>query len=122
MELVRNRVSVQYQIKSYQPGKIQVNKGWYSHPIIVLPDAFITPWQVPSWEGLLAEHFEDLKQYKPHLLLLGSGSKPPFLHRNIAEALQMPSMGFEVMSSASACKTYSILSSEGKHVAVALFP
>ncbi len=122
MELIRNQGAAKYQIKSYHPGRIQVNEIWYEHPIIVMPDILITPWQVPSWQALVAKHFEVLIEHNPALLLLGSGSNPPFKHGKIVQSLQKLSVGFEAMHSAAACRTYNVLLGEGKYVAAALFP
>jgi len=122
MELIRDSGAVQYCIKSYQAGSIRVHETNYDCPIIVLANHLIAPWLVPSFEGLSAQHFECLIALSPQIVLLGTGLKTQWPPSHIFEGLIAQGIAFEVMNSAAACRTYSVLIAEGTQVAAALFP
>ena len=54
-------------------------------------------------------------------LLLGTGARQRFPHPSLLRPLASARIGFEVMDTHAACRTYSILVSEGRKVAAALF-
>lgn len=122
MELIRDPGSAQYTIQSYQAGSIWVRDTAYNCPIIVLANHLIAPWLAPSFEGLSAQHFECLIKLSPQIVLLGTGLKTQWPPLHIFEGFIAHGIAFEVMNSAAACRTYSVLIAEGKKVAAALFP
>ena len=56
------------------------------------------------------------------VLFIGTGADVAHIPTNLREALEATGMGVEAMSSPSACRTYNVLLSEGRRVAVALMP
>ncbi|NLY65669.1 MAG: hypothetical protein GX070_12075, partial [Alcaligenaceae bacterium] len=54
------------------------------------------------------------------VLLIGTGKKQVFLPPQIQEALLRARIGIECMDSQAAARTYNVLMSEGRNVAVAL--
>ncbi len=56
------------------------------------------------------------------VVLLGTGSEIAHAPVALREALEGAGMGVEVMQSASACRTYNILLSEGRRVLAAVLP
>jgi uncharacterized protein len=56
------------------------------------------------------------------LLLVGSGLTIRHLPADVRTALQAARIGFDVMNTGAACRTYNLLLSEGRHVAALLFP
>lgn len=122
MELIRDPGTAHYPIQSYQAGSIRVRDITYDCPIIVLANHLIAPWLVPSFKALSAQHFECLIPLSPQIVLLGTGLQTQWPPSHIFEALVAHGIAFEVMNSAAACRTYSVLIAEGKQVAAALFP
>jgi uncharacterized protein len=55
------------------------------------------------------------------VILLGTGAKIRFPHPRLSEPLRKASIGFEVMDTQAACRTYNILVGEGRRVGAALF-
>jgi uncharacterized protein len=57
---------------------------------------------------------------KPELILIGTGSRQRFPKPELLKALINAKIGFEIMDSQAACRTYNILVGEGRQVLLAL--
>ena len=107
-------------ITGYGEDFIEINKRRYQQALIVLANQLILDWKATSFEDLTAEHFAEIGELKPEVVLLGTGLKHQFLHPKIAKNLTEQGIPIECMTTAAACRTYNILMSEGRHVAAAL--
>jgi len=56
------------------------------------------------------------------VLFVGTGDDVAHIPRALRDTLEAKGVGVEVMSSPAACRTYNVLLSEGRRVAVALLP
>ena len=59
---------------------------------------------------------------KIDVVLLGTGAEIAHIPADLREALEEAGMGVETMSSPAACRTYNVLVSEGRRVALAVLP
>lgn len=89
-----------------------------AHPAPVV----IAPGQVVAWGGI-----GDLETLLPlagqvDVLFIGMGSDVAHLPADFRRQLEDAGIAAEVMASAAACRTYNVLLSEGRRVAVALLP
>lgn len=107
-------------ITGYGEDFIEINKRKYQQTLIVLANQLILDWKATSFDHLTAEHFAEISDIKPEVVLLGTGLKHRFLHPKIAQNLTEKGIPIECMTTAAACRTYNILMSEGRHVAAAL--
>jgi uncharacterized protein len=57
---------------------------------------------------------------KPELILIGTGSRQRFPAPELLKNLISAKIGFEIMDSQAACRTYNILVGEGRQVLLAL--
>lgn len=108
-----------YQIRSYQPGSIQVNEKSFTTSLILLPDQ-LENWAPQSVTDLSAESLAMIVTLKPDILLIGTGEAHVLLSPTIYGELINQGIGVEVMSTGAACRTFNALSSEGRRVAAAL--
>ena len=108
-------------IRSYGPGEIRIDDTRLTRSCIVASDALITDWEPQSVEELQPEHLERALELKPEIVLLGSGSRQKFPDPAIWAALMSRKIGFEVMDTGAACRTYNVLVSENRRVVAALF-
>lgn len=104
----------------YDSDYVAVNHTHYQSSLIVLPDRIIADWPPQSFEALSSENFEAILEFKPEIVLLGTGNKLRFPHPRLTEALIRAQIGLEVMDTPAAGRTYNILASEGRKVAAAL--
>jgi uncharacterized protein len=97
-----------------------VAKREYRHHLIVTPERIFEPWQAPAVTELGMEDFSCLSGLELEVVLLGTGKTqifpPPLLQVEFGRA----GVGFEVMNTAAACRTFNILAGEGRKVAAAL--
>ncbi len=56
------------------------------------------------------------------VLLVGTGAEIAHIPPDLRAALEEAGMGVEIMSSPAACRTYNVLLSEGRRIALALIP
>jgi uncharacterized protein len=109
-----------YRITEHRTGMIQVNDSVIDYPVIVMPEQLLQ-WDAKDFESLQPDHFQQLIEFKPEILLFGSGASQRFpvpgLYRSIIEA----GIGMEVMDTAAACRTYNILMAEDRRVVAVLF-
>lgn len=111
-----------YTIKAYEPGWIQINKEKHFHSLLLMPDRLLTDWPVNEADQLTKEHVLELVQYEPQLLLVGTGEQHKIIHPKIFASLMELGIGYEVMSTGAACRTYNVLLSEDRRVLAALIP
>jgi uncharacterized protein len=112
--------SSQNTITGYGIGYIEVNKTAYPHALIVQPDGDVMSWAVEDQAELSVEHFAKLAALKPELVIIGTGKQQLFLKPNLLQPLIQAKIGFEMMDSQAACRTYNILMSEGRKVLAAI--
>jgi uncharacterized protein len=81
----------------------------------------VDDWPPQRLAELSAEHLQTIRELQPELLLIGSGSAMRFPSSEQLAALIKLGIGYEVMDTAAACRTFNVLVSEGRKVVAALF-
>jgi uncharacterized protein len=109
-----------YIITAYDNASIQVNGKNFNSAMVITQDTLVADWTPGSIEALLPEHIETIANLKPELVLLGTGAKLVFPEIRIYASLIQKGIGVEVMDTGAACRTYNILSSEGRRVVAGL--
>jgi uncharacterized protein len=107
-------------ITGYGDGYIEINKIPYSHAVLLSSDGEILEWGVKSFEDLNPADFTQMASLKPELIIIGTGKRQRFPKPELLKALIEAKVGFEVMDSQAACRTYNILVGEGRQVLLAL--
>ncbi len=111
-----------YQIRSYEPGIIKVNAENYTFPFILTPEKIINDILPETLGALNCEHINTLCQLGADIILLGTGEKQVLLKKEwMIEAAKF-NLTIDVMDTHAACRTYTVLSSEGRQLVAALFP
>ncbi len=103
-------------IEGYGPGFFRVGGHVLRGPCL------ITPWDAGLWGG-----FDDTAtplslSGKIDVLFLGMGPEIGHAPSSFRDTLDEAGIGVEAMSSPAACRTYNVLLSEGRRIAVALIP
>jgi len=119
MKLQLATPSGQNLFTGYGPGYVAINRVRYDKHIVVAADS-ITEWNISGFETLGVAHFESLLALKPEIVILGTGATLRFPRRELARLLTAAGVGFEVMDSKAACRTYNILIAEGRKVLAAI--
>ncbi len=121
MKLHIQQAPSQNLFTGYGKGFVAVNQRTIETNVVVLPERLIEPWQPTSFDNLNEADFEALAGLSIEILLLGTGETLRFPHPKLSEPLRKARIGFEVMDTQAACRTYNILLGEGRQVAAALF-
>ena len=107
-------------ITGYGDGYVEINQIPYAHAVLLSSDGAISAWPVESFDSLKASDFDPMITLKPELILIGTGSRQRFPKPELLKSLISAKIGFEIMDSQAACRTYNILAGEGRQVLLAL--
>ena len=120
MKLHLNTSDGQHAITGHGEGYVAVNRLQITQPLIVMPAQLINPWPLADADKLTLADFEALLAIGPELVVFGCGRVFRFPDPRIMAAFSQRRIGFEVMDTPAACRTYNVLMSEGRNVAAAL--
>jgi uncharacterized protein len=101
-------------------GWIRIGPQEYRTNLVLTPEAVVTDWAGAGFEGLSATDFARLLGYGPEIVLVGTGATIHFPHPRLTRALTDARIGFEVMDTAAACRTFNILAAEARKVVAGL--
>jgi uncharacterized protein len=107
-------------VRGYGPGVLRIGDRSFGRSVIVTPATLIEEWRPYSILDLQATDLETLLRLRPDVLLIGSGRRQVFPDRSTLAALYTAGLGFEIMDTGAACRTYNVLAAEGRNVAAAL--
>ena len=120
LKLHLDRLGATNLITAFDHGFIQVNQTRHVASLIVLADRLIEPWAPRTFDQLAEGDFDLMAGLGVDIVLLGTGRKQHFPHPRLGSRLLERRIGLEVMDTAAACRTYNILTGEGRNVAAAL--
>ena len=109
-------------IRAYGGGAIKVNQEIYRGPLIVSVSAVVPGPAIGAAEELVPMHADLLLAHEPEVVLLGTGARQSFPAANFAARFLAKGIGFEVMDTGAACRTFNVLIAERRRVAALLFP
>ena len=103
-------------IDGYGPGFFRIGGQVHQGAVLVVPG------QVLSWQG-----YGDVETLaglagQIDVLFVGTGAEMAPLPPAFRSALEGAGIGVEMMASPTACRTYNVLLSEGRRIALALLP
>ncbi len=107
-------------IQSYAAGKFKISGVYYEHPVIITPMA-VDAWEVSSLENLSPQPFLHLKD-EIDVLIIGSGRTGALLMPQKRIEFKEAGFSLEIMDTGAACRTFNVLTAEGRRVAAALIP
>ncbi|MDO5679382.1 MAG: MTH938/NDUFAF3 family protein [Pelistega sp.] len=128
-------------VTAYSEDHIAINEITYPHPVYFRPEGEIHTWDVQDVQHITTALVEQAAgvtrqsssafdllddapkiryENAPEVLIIGTGKHQVFLDPAILAPLLQARIGIEVMDSKAASRTYNVLMSEGRKVAVAL--
>lgn len=121
MKFAEDHNSARYKISAYDNDSIAINGELHNSSLVLSPMELITDWTPQSYSQLEADHLEAFYQLKAEIIILGTGSKQIFPPAPILRRLVEGKIGYEVMDTQAACRTFNILMAEGRNVVAGLF-
>ena len=104
-------------VDSYGSGGFRIDGAWHAGSVVLSPEGlygFETPIGPDTLAPLLAQ------AGGLDVALIGQGAEIAPLAKPLREALEQAGIGVDVMSTASACRTYNVLLAEDRRVAAVL--
>jgi len=120
MKFNLDRPATAHIVRSYAPGLIRIGDRDIAASVIVTAGTLIEPWRPRRMAELTAVDLEPVLALHPEVLLIGSGARQVFPAPELLAALYAARVGFEIMATGAACRTYNVLVAEGREVAAAL--
>ena len=107
-------------IRAYAPGEVRIGERSLRQSLIVTAVSLIEDWRPRTMDELKPVDLEPILALRPAVLLFGSGPRQQFPERAVLASLYAARVGFEIMDTGAACRTYNVLVAEGREVAAAL--
>lgn len=107
-------------IRSVSTDGILIGDQLYARTIGLTVDTIFDDWEPKEVIDLRIDDFTPLLELQPEVIVLGTGSTNIFPSRELIFAMARRQVGFEVMDTAAAARTYNVLAAEGRRVAALL--
>lgn len=107
-------------ITAYSPGLVRIGQQAYDHSLMLAAHLPPQPWPVENGQDLTLDHLELLLQSEPELILIGTGKTQIFPPPALLAPLMAKRIGYEIMATDAACRTWNILLAEGRRVVAGL--
>lgn len=112
----------QFFIRSVSEEGIRVHKDFFKNPFIISGQRIVPEWDVKSINDINEEKLQVIFDLQPEVILIGTGKSHLFLPPVTQAHFFRQRLGFEVMTTDAACRTFNVLATEGRHVVAALLP
>jgi len=107
-------------IRAYGGGELRVNETIYRGAVILSASTVIAEPNIHNLEDLIAVDGSRILALEPELVLLGTGSRQIFPVASFGAQFLRAGIGFEVMDTGAACRTFNVLVAEHRQVAALL--
>jgi uncharacterized protein len=113
--------SARLTVRSVSSASLRVNDQSHTESIALTPEEILGNWPATAIPDLAAENFAEIFATSPEVVLLGTGSRIVFPPRELTFAFARRGVGFEVMDTAAAARTFNVLATEGRRVVAVLY-
>jgi uncharacterized protein len=107
-------------IRAYGNGELRVNEHAYRGAVILRAATVIADANVHNLDALIAMDASRTLGLEPELVLLGTGARQIFPAPSFGAQFLRAGIGFEVMDTSAACRTFNVLVGEHRRVAAIL--
>ena len=120
MRFTQDSTSAANLIRAYRAGELKINDTVFRDPVIVSASAIAPGPEIGGVEALRAAHAAPVLALEPELVLLGTGARQIFPAASFGAQFLSAGIGFEVMDTSAACRTFNVLVGEHRRVAAML--
>jgi uncharacterized protein len=107
-------------IRAYGNGEIRVNENVYRGALILSATTVIVDANMQNLDELISLGRARALALEPELVLLGTGARQIFPLASVGAEFLRAGIGFEVMDTSAACRTFNVLVGEQRRVAAML--
>ncbi len=109
----------QHSIRSYSQQQIIIGEQSFAQSLIVNAEKIIHPWSIHALHELTEEALDVFVQLQAEIVLIGT-EETRFPPPSLSVFLAQKGIGFECMRLGSACRSFNILLSEHRRVALGI--
>jgi uncharacterized protein len=113
-------VGTSNKIDAYNIGQVTIAGNIYQSSLLISHDTIVSDWSPQSLSELATTHLEQIIALGPEIVLLGTGKNLIFPSDSVIGPIIEQNIGFEVMDTGAACRSYNFLINEGRPVVAAL--
>jgi uncharacterized protein len=107
-------------IRAYGGGRLRINEETFSNSVIVAATAIRAEPGLADADQLATEHVTRILEFEPEVVLVGTGQRQVFPAASFGAQFLRAGIGFEVMDTGAACRTFNVLVSEQRRVVALL--
>lgn len=122
MEISQEQNQSNIQVQSYIDGVIKVNGQNYTDILILTPEKLEKSNALKSIIDLSIDDLKQLNFDDYEVVLIGTGKNLTFPSWKLIEEAQMLGTPLEIMATDAACRTFTVLASEGRKILTVLYP
>lgn len=108
-------------IHSVADAELRIGDDIYTDTIALTGDTVFADWPAGLVGDLTESDFSRLLDASPEIIVLGTGATNIFPPRELVFAMARRGIGFEVMDTRAAARTFNVLAGEGRNVAAVLY-
>jgi uncharacterized protein len=107
-------------IRGYGCGELRINDKVFHNTLIVAASAILPEPALADVADLAMEHAARILKFEPELVLVGTGHRQVFPAAAFGAQFLKSGIGFEVMDTGAACRTFNVLVNEQRRVVALL--
>jgi uncharacterized protein len=107
-------------IRAYGNGELRVNETIYRGAVILSASTSEALPNIHNLDELIALDVSRILKLEPELVLLGTGTRQIFPAGSFGAQFMRKGIGFEVMDTGAACRTFNVLVGEQRRVTALL--
>jgi uncharacterized protein len=107
-------------IRGYGPGELRINEEVFRTTMMVASTTIRAAPTISNAAELDTEHAAHLLELQPEVVLIGTGQRQVFPAPAFGVQFLRAGIGFEVMDTGAACRTFNVLVSEQRLVVALL--
>ena len=107
-------------VTGYGSDHLMINKVRHDGNLMLNTTQVVSGWAQGGFDGLTSDDFAAVLKLNPDVVIVGTGAKLRFPPHALLRPLIDAGVGFEIMDLSAACRTYNVLATEGRAVAVAV--
>lgn len=120
MQFHQDTNSARFQIRSHSPGQITVNADVYEKPILIAAH-HLELW-TPALQDIAALNWLPVLALQPKIVLIGTGIETIWLSPALLQPLIERQIGYEIMNTGAACRTFTLLTADERRACAILYP
>ena len=111
-----------HKIISYSADCFRLRDKSVYTSLLISRKRLLENWFEGDYRNLAAEDLDIAIKWRPEIILLGTGKRLNFPQQELLSYVTSRNIGFEIMDTGAACRSYNLLIDEGRDVAACLLP